>query len=295
MNNFRTNKWYKTSFSAANESEVFKKIIPFICIIGIVGNPAFYLICKSLGYYDNLVLRIFASVLFLILLLFKNKDGVLYAIYSEFTLTFTLPFLFSFFLYTNDQNVYWKLSMLFAGAAYGMLVNSATRPLLGIPLSCMLSFVCVNLFMHVTTIAYFYESISTIVSAFGCAIVMIVVKNALKYMVFMSIEIIAESKRIEELCKQEELVQKNFQLLREIHVGQRLRLVAEMAKGISREIGDALTVIKDQASLINVKSNSESRKEKIQTVIRITDNAAATVSQLSGFFKHDQVKPPTRG
>jgi hypothetical protein len=294
MNDFRANKWL-TRFSSENESEIFTKTIPYISLIGIVGHPVFYLICTNLGYYDNLVFRITASVLFLLLLIIKRKNSVFFTIYSEVIYTLTLPFLFSFFLYTNDQNMYWKLSMLFAGAAYGMLVQNVVRSLLVIPLSCMLSFVCVNIFFQVTTVAYFYDSISTIVSAIGCAIIMIVAKNALKFMIFISTEMAADNKRIEEHRKQKELAQKNLQIQREIHLAQRLRLIADMSEGISREIGDALTVIRDQASLINVNNKNESRKEKIQTVIRIAENATATVGQFDIFLKHNQVKPPIKG
>jgi hypothetical protein len=291
MNDFRANKW-QTRFSSENGTEIFNKTIPYISLIGIVGHPVFYLICTNLGYYDNLMFRIAASVLFLILPIIKRKNSAFFTIYSELVYTITLPFLFSFFLYTNDQNVYWKLSMLFAGAAYGMLVHNAVRSLMVIPLSCMFSFVCVNIFFHVTTVTYFYESMSTIISALGCAIVMIVVKNALKFMAFRTIELAAENKRIEEHRKQKELAQKNVQLQREIHLAQRIKLIAAMSEGILRETGDALTVIRDQASLINVNNKNEIRKEKIKTAIRIAENATATISQFDIFLKHNQVKPP---
>lgn len=289
MKSLIANRWY-TQLSSGDESEIFNKVIPYISLVGIVGNPIFYLICKSLGYYDNLMLRIVASVLFLVLLISKRSNSILFTIYLEFVYTFTLPFLFSFFLYTNDQNIYWNLSMVFAGGAYGMLTRRPVRALLVIPLSCMLAFVFVNLSVHVTTVAYFYDSIPTILSSIGCAIVMILVKIRLKSMIFMSIAMAADSKRFEEQRKQEEMAQKIFQLQREIHAGQRLRLIAELSKGITVEIGDVLTVIKDQASLINKKITDEHRKEKIQTVIRIVENATATVSQSEIFLKQNQVK-----
>jgi hypothetical protein len=274
-----------TKSKSYSESErlISGRVIPIVSLIGIAGNPAFYFICKNFGYNENLVLRIIAAVLFIPLLIKKRNYSDMFMFYSEVVFAFSLPFLFSFFLYTNELNLYWRLSLLFAGGAYGVVSRKLSTAIVVFTLSCMIAFVSVNYLIRIVPVARFYGSMSSVISALGCVIVMMLAKNKFKSIMMLSIEISTKNNVLIENNKLKEAAEKNLQLQREVYDGLRLKLIADMSKGFSREIGNTLTIVKGQAFLIRSKIDDKQQKEKIQTVLKITDNATALVHQLWNF------------
>ncbi len=270
-------------FSSQNDHEFSFKLFPTVSLVGIIGHPVFYLICKSLGYYESLSLRLIASVLFIPMLFSKKFNRAFLIIYAEFVYALTLPLFFSFLLYTNDQNLYWTLSMLFAGGAFGFLIGKTYRSLLIIPLSYMLSFVLSNFFIKITPLSVFYSSITTILITLGCALIMSFLKTIMKEIVLMTIEMTANQKFINETNSLREIAEKNLKLQSEIHARHRLKLVAELSRGIAGELGNTLTVIRGQAFLIGNRLHDTSKKGKLQTVCEIAEDAAANVRQLIDF------------
>lgn len=270
-------------FSLQNDHEFLFKLFPTVSLVGIFGHPVFYLICKSLGYYENLSLRIIASILYMPMLFSRKFNRTFIIKYSELVYAITLPFFFSFLLYANDQNLYWTLSMLFAGGAFGFLTCKSYRSLLMILLSYMLSFVFSNFFIKITPLSVFYSSITTILITVGCALIMSFLKTIMNEIVLMTVEMSTNQKFINDTNTLREIAEKNLKLQSEIHAGQRLKLVAEMSKGIAGELGNTLTVIRGQAFLMMTRSHELSQKNKLQTVCEIAEDAAANVRQLIDF------------
>mgnify|MGYP000754808164 CR=1 FL=1 len=123
---------FHTLYSAINRSlsesaEYFLPHALYISIIGVIGFPSYYWIWTYIfpQPYENLPLRLFGSLLFAGLSLVHFKPTWVRASYANFywliTMTYALPFFFTYMLFMNNGNMVWAMSMM-AGLALLILL-----------------------------------------------------------------------------------------------------------------------------------------------------------------------------
>ncbi|HOE05896.1 MAG TPA: adenylate/guanylate cyclase domain-containing protein [Bacteroidales bacterium] len=97
-----------------------------LALFGSVGHLLFFVILKyAVGFWESLPMRIFASLLFLSLLLLPRVRPfrIVHAWYYEFVYLLVFPVLFMIFLIKNDANAYWAASVIFSSVLYGFLTH----------------------------------------------------------------------------------------------------------------------------------------------------------------------------
>lgn len=110
--------------SLSESAEYFLPHALYISIIGVIGFPSYYWIWAYIfpQPYENLPLRLFGSLLFggLSLIHFKPNWIRPYAnFYWLVTMTYALPFFFTYMLLMNNGNMIWAMSMM---AALSLLI-----------------------------------------------------------------------------------------------------------------------------------------------------------------------------
>ncbi len=93
--------------------------IRFVCIIGTIGFPAYYIIWKYVlpQPYENLTLRVLGCILSALLVVAPYWPKSLkkyHPVYSYIAMTYGLPFFFTYMLLMNDANIVWQLSSMTA-------------------------------------------------------------------------------------------------------------------------------------------------------------------------------------
>ncbi|OEE50022.1 hybrid sensor histidine kinase/response regulator [Enterovibrio norvegicus] len=96
--------------------------------MGLIGFPAYFVIWEYIfpQPYENLPLRLFCSVLFLIIL-FRNKVKLAWQdnmhLYYQVAMTVCLPFFFFYMLFMNDWSSVWLLSCMAAIFVHILMVH----------------------------------------------------------------------------------------------------------------------------------------------------------------------------
>ncbi|MCU4176827.1 sensor histidine kinase [Carboxylicivirga sp. N1Y90] len=99
-----------------------------LAVISAVGHLLFHVVDKYIfGLNDDLYMRLVASVLSLGWLLYRPSKPLTLVkkLYFEFSLSITLPILFTCFLLLNDFHPYWLASQMFAALLFGSIIKPA--------------------------------------------------------------------------------------------------------------------------------------------------------------------------
>lgn len=99
-----------------------------LAVISAIGHLLFHVVDKYIfGLSDDLFMRLVASVLSLGWLLYRPSKPLTLVkkLYFEFSLSFTLPILFTCFLLLNDFHPYWLASQMFAALLFGSIIKPA--------------------------------------------------------------------------------------------------------------------------------------------------------------------------
>jgi len=103
---------------AVSESAHYSRYnAPMIGILGVIGFPLYYYIWEYLfpQPYENLALRLIGAGVCIPLILYKFWPEHLknrFALYWVFTMTYTLPFFFTYMLLQNNMSIIWSLSTM---------------------------------------------------------------------------------------------------------------------------------------------------------------------------------------
>jgi class 3 adenylate cyclase len=135
-----------------NYSETLRKVLfskeyyfseKMMLFAGYVGTPAFiifYFTCSWQGYWESFTLRLCCSALCAVLMFFpRNKPfNILQKITSEVIIFLVVPVFFSYMLFKNNMNIYWYISVVWAGLTYGLFSGKGYIPLFFFPVGYIL-------------------------------------------------------------------------------------------------------------------------------------------------------------
>lgn len=104
--------------------ETVRWFIPHFALVGMLGHPIFYVLCNyAFGTRESLMARAAASLAFVPLLRYPRDRALSTGekLYVEIVFHVTLVTLFAYLFLLNQANLYWTVSLMFAGVVYGFL------------------------------------------------------------------------------------------------------------------------------------------------------------------------------
>lgn len=104
--------------------ETIRWFLPHFAVVGMLGHPIFYVLCHyAFGTRESLLARVLASLAFVPLLRYPRNRALSTGekLYVEFVFHVTLVTVFAYLFLLNQANLYWTVSLMFAGVVYGFL------------------------------------------------------------------------------------------------------------------------------------------------------------------------------
>jgi serine phosphatase RsbU (regulator of sigma subunit) len=193
-------------------------IIPAMPWLGIPGYIIFYYTCRAQGYREILVLRLLCAALFVPVLFFPLKKPLSSAqkIYWETSIFLALPLFFSYMFFLNDTNMYWWISVSWAGLVYGGVCSKVLLAMILFPIGFFASAWIFALQSHVP-IVISGNSIAALSIGWLSAGVIGSLKFATNVYYMLTVEQAKEIERqSEELKKSYAAIQKEILAAREI-------------------------------------------------------------------------------
>jgi hypothetical protein len=131
----------KEMYYLPNHYRIVQQFFVPTAIVGGIGNIFFYLFLVSFSnYWESIILRIIVVFLFLSLLLFPTKKELnrMQEWLYEMILFLNLPVFFIIYLFMNEANIYWAISLFLASVLYG-LMSHPSKALVLFPLSFLIT------------------------------------------------------------------------------------------------------------------------------------------------------------
>lgn len=261
------------TLSPEHELALISRAAPLLAVFGIVNHVLFFFLCSSMGYNENIYLRLLASASFIPFFYVKKNNSIHLKVIYELSLAYSLPFLFSYFYYANNLNTYWHLSLFLSGFIYGVLSGKMVNIPLIFPLSCTIAFLAYNRLEHFTTVSYFYTSLSVILLSTLSALIGSAFKVWLSLFITEYIDLKNEHDSVQENYKYKQLTNERLHLEKELIYAVRMNTLGTLSKGFATEINNSMSVVSNQISSIPVQNADQEKIQRIQRILELTRKA----------------------